>query len=129
MSDLQSELRKTVADFVAEISTLATRAAVDALERALGGNGRRIIATKASRTSRGEKRDQKQLNALAESFYDFVSRHPGLRIEQIKTELKTTTKDLALPVRHLIAGGALKTKGQRRATTYFASDRKTSKRD
>ena len=43
----------------------------------------------------------------------------GLRIEEINRELGTTTKDLALPIRKLVADGMLAAKGQRRATKYF----------
>ena len=46
----------------------------------------------------------------------------GLRIEQINKELGTTTRDLALPIRKLIAEGHLHTKGEKRATTYFAGE-------
>ena len=46
--------------------------------------------------------------------------HEGLRIEQIHKELGTTTKDLALPIRKLIAEKRIKTKGQKRSTTYYA---------
>ena len=53
-----------------------------------------------------------------------MTKHPGLRIEQINKQLGTTTKDLALPIRKLIAEGALKTKGEKRSTAYFASEKK-----
>ena len=44
---------------------------------------------------------------------------PGLRIEQINKAMGTNTTELALPLRKLVADGALKTEGQRRATKYF----------
>jgi hypothetical protein len=40
-------------------------------------------------------------------FAAFVKAHPGLRIEQINKELGTTTKDMALPIRKLIAEGMI----------------------
>lgn len=51
----------------------------------------------------------------------FVAKNPGLRIEQINKQLGTTTKELALPIRKLVASGAVKTKGKRRSTSYFAA--------
>jgi hypothetical protein len=51
----------------------------------------------------------------------FVARKPGLRIEQINRELGASTKELMLPVRKLIAAGAINTKGAKRATQYFPS--------
>jgi hypothetical protein len=50
-----------------------------------------------------------------------------MRIEQINKELGTSTRDLQLPIRKLIASGALKSKGEKRATTYFAGATKKSK--
>ena len=60
------------------------------------------------------------LDQLGTQFVSFVAKHPGLRIEQINKELGTSTKDLALPIRKLIAEGQIKTKGKKRSTTYFA---------
>jgi hypothetical protein len=45
-----------------------------------------------------------------------VKAKPGLRIDEINKELGTTTKDLALPIRKLIADGMLTAKGQKRST-------------
>ena len=63
-----------------------------------------------------------ELEKMQDNFLAFVAKHPGLRIEQINKQLGTTTKDLALPIRKLIADGALKTKGKKRSTQYFASE-------
>jgi predicted transcriptional regulator len=60
------------------------------------------------------------VGAMQGKVLGFIKSHPGLRIEEINRELGTTTKDLALPMRKLIAGKAIKTEGQRRATKYFA---------
>ena len=60
------------------------------------------------------------LDKLAERVQTFGKENPGLRIEQINKQLGTTTKDLALPIRKLLAEGAIHAKGQKRSTTYFA---------
>jgi len=52
-------------------------------------------------------------------FAAFVKVNPGLRIEQINKELGTTTKDLALPIRKLVADKVISAKSQKRSTTYF----------
>jgi hypothetical protein len=122
MPDFQNEMNRLVSGFVTRISSLARQAAIESLERALGSQG----GSKASRY-RGEKRTSEQLEALAETFHVFVAHNPGLRIEQINKQLKTTTKDLMLPIRKLVADGSLKTKGTRRSTTYYASDRRRAK--
>jgi len=132
MSDFQTEMNRTVQDFVAQISELARRAAINTLESAFDGKGGRRGAAAAlvalasngrvgrPRGGRGAKRTASDLEALSQQFASFVKSHPGLRIEQINKELGTSTKDLALPIRKLVSSGAITTKGKKRSTTYFA---------
>jgi hypothetical protein len=138
MSDFQSEMNRTVQGFVAQISELARRAAIDTLESAFagrasrGGNAAPVLvasddraertrgAAAAARARVGAKRTSADLVALSERFASFVKANPGLRIEQINKELGTVTKDLALPIRKLLADGVITSKGQKRSTTYFA---------
>lgn len=123
MSDLQNEMNRVVAGFVAQVTELARRAAIDTLESALGKRGASLAAVAHNgRRRKGAKRSSGELDKLAESFHAFVAKHPGLRIEQINKQLGTTTKDLALPIRKLISEGELKTKGAKRSTTYFAKN-------
>ncbi len=135
MSDFQNEMNHAVQGFVTQITELARRAAIDTLESAFHGragrNGATAVAVSAPSTpavaragrprgGRGAKRSAADLEALSERFASFVKSSPGLRIEQINKELGTTTKDLALPIRKLIAEGIVSAKGQKRSTTYFA---------
>lgn len=115
MSSLQTDIQRLVDDFVAQVSDLARRAAIDTLAGALGGSSR--ISSRAN--GRGYKRGSKDLGQLSETLLAFVAKNPGLRIEQINKQLGTTTKALALPIRKLLASGSLKSKGNRRATAYF----------
>jgi hypothetical protein len=131
MNDFQNQMNHTVQGFVAQITELARRAALDTLESAFGGRpgrgGSAPVAIAAPSTGRvgrprggrGAKRSPADLEALSEQFASFVKGHPGLRIEQINKELGTTTKDLALPIRKLIAEGMISAKGKKRSTTYF----------
>jgi hypothetical protein len=132
MMDFQNEMNRTVQSFVAQISELARRAAIDTLESAFGGKAGRSQGTPAAvalptagvaragrpRGGRGAKRTAEDLEALSEKFASFVKANPGLRIEQINKELGTTTKDLALPIRKLIAEKVISSKGNKRSTTY-----------
>jgi hypothetical protein len=132
MSDFQTEMNRVVGEFVAAITELAKRAAIDTLESALGGGGKRgSISLSLGRGGggrrRGAKRTSSDLDQLGEDFHSFVSKHPGMRIEQINKQLSTTTKDLALPIRKMIADGSLKTKGEKRSTMYFAGEKKKKK--
>lgn len=127
MSDFQSEMNRVVQGFVAQITELARRAAIDTLESALKGGGpsrgRGGIALSFGGRGRGKgiKRSSDELDDLSDKFVDYVVANPGLRIEQINKQLGTTTKDLQLPIRKLIADGVLKVKGQKRSTQYFAT--------
>jgi len=139
MSDFQTDMNRAVQGFVAQITELARRAAIDTLESAFGGRAARSSATATAtaavavpsapaaagrvgrpRSGRGAKRTPEDLEALSEQFATFVKANPGLRIEQINKELGTTTKDLALPIRKLISSGVIAAKGKKRSTTYFA---------
>lgn len=139
MSDFQTEMNRTVQDFVAQISELARRAAVNTLESAFDSKGGRrsgaasaVIALTGNgrvgrpRGGRGAKRTAADLEALSQQFASYVKSNPGMRIEQINKELGTSTKDLALPIRKLISTGVIATKGKKRSTTYFAG-RKAAK--
>jgi len=133
MNHFQNDMNQAVQGFVAQITELARRAALDTLESAFGGkagraSGAPVVAAMAPpgvaragrpRGGRGAKRSPADLEALSEKFAAFVKVNPGLRIEQINKELGTTTKDLALPIRKLIADKEISAKGQKRSTTYF----------
>lgn len=123
MSDFQNQMNRVVAGFVAQITELARRAAIDTLETALSGRTRGSTSSAGGLgrvRGRGAKRSADELDKLAEAFATFVKENPGLRIEQINKQLGTTTKDLALPIRKLLGEGVIHAKGQKRSTTYFA---------
>jgi hypothetical protein len=125
MSNYQSEMRRLVDGFVNQLSELWRRQAIEASIAALGGQSRGKaggIAALGRGRGRGVKRSPEELDKLSDTFIEFVRSNPGLRIEQINKELGTTTKDLALPIRKLLADGEIKAKGQKRSTTYFASE-------
>ena len=129
MSDFQTELNRAVAGFVDQITELARRAAREMLDTALSKRGGAALTLgRAGRgRGRGAKRTANELDALGDAFHAYVSKHPGLRIEQINKAIGTSTKDLALPIRKMIADGSLKTKGEKRSTQYFAGESKKKK--
>jgi hypothetical protein len=125
MANYQSEMRRLVDGFVSQLSELWRRQAIEALGGS-GGRGAGRVANGGGVSIRargkGAKRSSDELEKLSDAFVDFVKANPGLRIEQINKQLGTTTKDLALPIRKLVAEGAVKAKGQKRSTTYFAGE-------
>jgi len=136
MSNFQSEIQNLVQDFVAQITEAWKRAVSDALTgvQTGGGGGRGGRrgggggAASAASRRKGEKRTADELDGLADRFQAFVKENPGLRIEQINKQLGTSTKDLQLPIRKLIADGAVKAKGEKRSTQYFPGEGQPRKR-
>lgn len=116
-NSFQSQFNHVIEKFVADVSALARRAAIDSLQVTLN---KRIGGSGGGTAFSHGKRGTSELEALGGRFVKFVGDNPGLRIEQINKQLGTTTKDLALPIRKLVAEGTIKTKGKRRSTTYFA---------
>lgn len=123
MQDFQKQIDQVVHNFTGQITTLAHRAAVDMVASALGKAPKSGKPMTAGALSDGEdrrpKRDETTIQEAQEKFLAFVRANPGQRIEQINHALGTTTKDLALPIRKLIASKQIRVEGQRRATTYF----------
>ncbi|MBP8809203.1 MAG: DNA-binding protein [Kofleriaceae bacterium] len=142
MADMETRINELVATFVAEITRLARTAALDTLNRALGTDGGSpapapapIAAAPAARPARaprpasaasasakrakGEKRPKAEIAQMQDQVLAHIKANPGQRIEHINKVLGTKTSDLTLPLKKLIAAGAVTTKGARRATTYF----------
>jgi hypothetical protein len=69
----------------------------------------------------GAKRTPAELDALVKKLHAHVVKNPGQRIEKIGAGLGIPTKERALPARKLLSEKRLATKGQKRATLYFAN--------
>lgn len=117
-------------DFAAQLRAEIQRQAMAALNFGVGADYRPATRSSAGSHSRpvpGGKRDPAALEALQERVRVFIVEHPGLRIEQINKELGTKTKELALPIRKLLADKAIKATGQKRSTTYSGGATKTAR--
>ena len=125
MSQFNDQITKLVNDFVAQVANLARRAAMDTLEHALAGagtgrapagrgRGRAAVslAGPSSRRPKGAKRPPGEIARTKTRVYEYIRTHPGQRIEQINKALGTTTKDLTLPIKKLIADKAVKHPGR-----------------
>jgi hypothetical protein len=130
-TNVEAEIRARLEQFAAKLTSLIQRSAMSSVEDAFAGGsapagrGRRAAAAaapslRAAGARKGQKRDPRLLEALTEKLGGYIAKNPGLRIEQIGEALGVATKDLALPVKKLIAAKRVSTKGQKRATTYFA---------
>ncbi|HEY4104074.1 MAG TPA: DNA-binding protein [Polyangiaceae bacterium] len=129
---MNDRIRSRVEAFAEELSALIRDSAMETVRDALGGGGSaprrggrgRAGAAPAklngSRREKGQKRDPGEIERLTSRLLDYVKGNPGQRVEQIAAGMDTVTKELNLPVKKLIAQKSLKTKGQKRATQYFA---------
>lgn len=140
MTEIETRINELVTNFINEVSRLARAAALDTLNRALAGADGTVVrdirvgkpakaagngaaaAAAAAKRAKGEKRPKAEIAQVQAKVLAHIRANPGQRIEQINKVLGTRTPDLALPLKKLIAEGAVDTKGARRATTYFPGD-------
>src|ERR1700749_838491 len=130
-NSVNDRIRSRVEAFAEELSALIRDSAMETVREALGGpaprrgaRGGRAAAAAApvrgGRREKGQKRDPGEIERLTGRLLDYIKGNGGQRIEQIAAGMGTVTKELNLPVKKLIAQKSLKTKGQKRATQYFA---------
>jgi len=134
MANINDMIRAALEAFVDDISNLIQQAALESVEEALAGAsaipGRRgrgasravpvSFAAVGRARSKGAKRTAEELEQLIKKLHGYIAKNPGQRIEQIAQGLAISTKELNLPAKKLIGDKKLTTKGQKRATTYFA---------
>ncbi len=133
-NSLDDRIRARVEQFAAELADLIRESAMETVSVALAGarpsagRGRRgaapVVVTRgrgrAASREKGAKRPPDEIERLTGRLFDYIKGNPGQRIEQIADGMGTSTKELNLPAKKLIAGRQLRTKGQKRATQYFA---------
>jgi hypothetical protein len=142
MTDITKEIRARLDAFASELDDLVRQAALEAVQKALGVSAvttnaaprKRAPAVKkaaapaprgrpakkaASSRAPGQKRDPEELEKMVERLAAHIKAHPGQRIEQINKVLGVPTKDLALPIKKLLASKRISSKGVKRSTTYF----------
>ena len=130
MSNTNAAIREAVESFVEQLRGLVQQAALESVQAALSGGavqarrvakpGRSAVAAAGTAREKGAKRTPEELEALVKKLHSHVARNPGQRIEQIGAALGVATKELVLPARKLLGEKRMSTKGQKRATVYFA---------
>ena len=136
MPSVNDRIRQRVEEFAEEIAELIRASAMETVAAALGegvgggrggrGRGRRGAGRPARGAGRlsvsrakGAKRPPGEIEKLASELASYIKSNPGQRIEQIAKGIGTSTKELTLPVKKLLAKKSIKTRGQKRATQYF----------
>lgn len=138
MTDIEQRINDLVSAFINDITKLARQAALDTLSQALAGVGGTVVSDLripglgrrgrgkgrllSAARPKGAKRPADEIDKLKDTVHNHIKEHPGERIEQINAHLGTRTSDLSLPLKKLIADGAVRTEGDRRATKYFPGD-------
>jgi hypothetical protein len=132
MSTLKSRLDSLASTFATDVVRAIQGASLEELLGEIGGakgtaarqNG--IIATtgkpKAKSSGRLSRRSAEDIASTLTKIVALVKRHKeGLRAEQIRAELGMEAKEMPRVLKEGLAKKALKSKGHKRATTYFAS--------
>src|SRR4051812_10419771 len=126
MLDPHKDLQALVDNFVADLTELAKRIAVDQIRAAFGTptTARAVAppppATAPSRSGRA-RRGQREIEALRGKVLAAIAERPGRRAEDINTTLGTKTPQIAQLLRRLVADQLVRPEGARRGTRYFAT--------
>ena len=113
---------KTLPPFSADRSATRSRA------KSRGGKVSAPILKRFEKKKRqpGEKRNPAVLARLVERLANYIEKHPGQRIEQIRDALQVSTADMRLPIKKLLADKRITARGVKRATTYAPSKSKAA---
>jgi hypothetical protein len=120
MLQLERQIAERVDAFVAELSAIIRKAALQSASEILAEQAREPSESGrgSSRNARG-KRSPEALDAVAEDLVAAITANPGQRIEELATQLGLPSRELALPARKLLASRIITRKGERRATRYY----------
>lgn len=125
-STLDREIRTCIDQFVEELSALVRQAAVDSVAAALGGaaparrRGPGRPRKAASKRGKRTRRSAGSLDAAAAKVLSHIKANPGSGVTGIAAALRTSSKNLRLPIQKLLEERAVRTTGQRRGTKYHA---------
>jgi hypothetical protein len=132
-----SKIETIVSQFVADLREALTEESTSVLRAALDGLGAPAAATRrrgpgrpkkskgaagarAKSRRKGAKRAPEELEQLTRNLLATIKKQPGARIEEIGAAMAVPTKELALPIKKLLADKAISKRGEKRATKYTA---------
>lgn len=123
---MSPKIQSIVTDFVESLTAAIQAEGAAAFAAAIGGEAPRAKGKPgakpkaAAKARKGAKRDPGELDALTERLFAQIKKTPGQGIEAIGKALGVPTKELALPVKRLLADKRVKASGVKRATKYQA---------
>jgi hypothetical protein len=131
MSSLKTRLDSLASAFATEVVRAIQSASLEELLGEVGGARRgpgRSNGSVAAPKARGRKggrlprRSADDIAKTLERVVSLVKRHKaGMRAEQIRTQLRMQAKEMPRVLKEGLSKKVLKSKGQKRATTYFAT--------
>ncbi len=141
--NLTQEIESRIQRFVGELNDLVRKQALQAVSEALGSgasaarrgrppgsknivHGANGAGLRIRSRRKGEKRTAAELAEIERSLFEHVSGNAGMGIEAIGSALGVATGELSRPMKKLIARGAIRTQGAKRATKYWAADGATT---
>jgi hypothetical protein len=79
------------------------------------------VATKpvSAKRAPGAKRPPAELAKLTEKLGEYITAHPGVRMEALSKALATPAKELRFPVVKLVRAKKVRTEGQKQNMAYF----------
>jgi CRP-like cAMP-binding protein len=122
---LQQTISQLAADFAAAVYEAVKRAPLaDAAAGIPAGRGRKAGGTRArsaDRTSRLRRRSEADITKTINAIVGLLKKNPkGLRSEHIQAQLGLAKNEVPRPLAKALAAGAIRKKGEKRSTTYFA---------
>ena len=131
MNTLRSRLDSLASSFASEVVRAIQSASLEELLSEVGGKrapGRSQPAAptasspvRARRTGRLARRSAEDIKATLDKVHGLLkAKKDGLRAEQIRKTLKLDVREMPRVLKEGLAKKRLTSKGQKRATTYFA---------
>jgi hypothetical protein len=122
MLDPHREIQALVDNFVADLSELAKRIAIEQVKTAFSTGAKFVapVITAPERSTRA-RRGQHEIDALRSKLVAAIMEQPGRRTEDLNAVLGTRTAQIAQLLRRLVADRVVRTEGARRGTRYFAA--------
>lgn len=134
MADIQERIEQRIRAFADELFALIREAAHQAIDQALGAtttpasNARRSNAKPASSKTRrrgspkGTRRTTDQMQRDLDALREHIRRQPGMTALEIGAALGMATREIARPIKKLVAAADVRRTGVKSNTRYYPTD-------
>lgn len=133
MSQIDNQIRARIEEFVADLSQLVRDSAVEAAVAALKGSAGQRSSAPSSKTKKsrvvtggggrrtGKRRSPREIERTLKTVADHIKKNPSQRAEDIRKALKLSPAETGDALKRLVENKSIKSKGERRQTTYSSS--------